>query len=194
MKRLNMKLGIIIGIVFGLLILSARLASAQEIVVAEGDTLIVKVVGSVIQDTLDPFQPPDLPAHQDTLAPYQDTVRVVVGDTTPPQPGGRMLLADDNGVLVARWTDGNGREHRVQLGPNASGSPLSGSYWLCANDIEGATNGQASCNSIRMGVTQINFRIPNPVPMKDGLMVQAVFPLDDIRPIEEYVATLLGGN
>ena len=48
----------------------------------------------------------------------------------------------------------------------------------------------AGTATLTVTVTVSFFRIPEPIPMQDGLMVQVSFPLDDVRDVEGYTATL----
>ena len=135
-----------------------------QIVVPEGDTLDIRIVTS-----------------SDTVTVVQiDTI--FVGDSTTVPPS-RLFLSNRGGILLGNWTDSHAEAHTLRMGPNTSGTTLRGSYWVCVD---------SACNSVIMGLLTPSFRFPNPVPMEDGLMRQALFPLDDIRPIDDYFATLGG--
>ncbi len=155
-----------------IMILVALLMSAvslpAQVVVPEGDTLLIKVVTSsdtirvVELDTI--FVEPDTVFATDTLVVVdtlvvRDTVVVVdtvfVGDAGPLPPPSRLSLSFSGSIITANWTDGNGQGQQFRIGNNASGIPFSGSYWACADLVEGGVITWSSCNSV-IATVQIN--------------------------------------
>lgn len=95
--------------------------------------------------------------------------------------------------VVFVWNGSRNRERLYPYDVGGSGSApsllLSGAYILCWEVF--GTDPDSACETVSI-TTQVGFRLPSSVPMKDGLMRQALFPLNDIQPISDFVATLNG--
>lgn len=95
--------------------------------------------------------------------------------------------------VVFVWDGSRNRERLYPYDVGGSGSApfslLFGTYVVCWEVF--GTEPDSACKTVTI-TTQFGFRFPNPVPMKPGTMRQAVFPLNDIRPIGDYFATLDG--
>ena len=199
------KLAAIIGIMIGLLVLSISTAQAQETIIQPGDTLVVIAAEPApipwecpVDWTCEP--PPSL-----YVVTVSATRNDMSGELTAPEgtlfvnlerrdgswtgnPVGELIAGVDSVVFVL-----DGIRNRERAYPYEAGGgpiPLTVGIHELVWELFGLEP-DAGTATLTVTVT-ISFRVPDPIPMADGLMVQVSFPLDDVRPIKDYTASLNG--
>lgn len=212
--KLDRKPALIVGLVLALIALSASMADAQQIVVAEGDTLVVKIVTGT--DTVEvevPVPGPERCPDGWTCTPPVSSVYTL--HITPSGSGvgevseGGTIKAGNYSIHLERrdgaWVGGanvgvdsilftyDGRKNRERFRPYEVApvpTNISAGTHTVTWEVFGAEPDSGSVTF--MATEGLGFRIPEPVPMEDGLMVQVTFLLDDMRPVSDFTATLNG--
>ena len=198
------------------LLLTGSALQAQETTIQPGDTLTLTVIAAEVPpDTVLIPSPPDTvevcPVDwtcTPPLGPYVITVSAtrndMSGELTAPEG---MLFVNlerrdgtwtgspfepiagvDSVVFVLDGARNRERSYPYEVG----GGPIPLAVGL--HELTWKVFGlepDAGTATLTVTVT-VSFRIPDPILMGPGLMVQVSFPLDDVRDVEGYTATLNG--
>lgn len=186
------------------LLIFASVAQAQETTIQPGDTLVIIAAEPIPV----PWECPIGWTCEPPLGPYVITVSATRNDASGvlAAPEGTLFVnlerrdgswagspeasiaGVDSVVFVLDGTRNRERNYPYEAGGGAI--PLAVGIHELVWEVFG-TEPDSGTATLTVTVT-VGFRIPDPVPMQDGLMVQVTFPLTDVGLIADYTATLLG--
>ena len=186
------------------LLLVSSIAQAQEVVVQPGDTLVVIAAEPPIPEFECPVDWTCEPPPSIYVVTVSATRNDASGSLTAPEgelfvnlerrdgswtgnPDG-PIAGVDSVVFVLDGVRNSERNYPYEV--SGGSIPLAVGLHELVWSVFGLESDSGTA-TLTVTVT-VSFRFPEPVPMQDGLMRQAIFPLDAVRPIEDYIAMLDG--